>query len=175
MQRGAQRRGGRQQSIVVGDDRGFDKQRQPRRAAERGGVGAGAASACASATPSASREVGAARGEIAAQQQRRHLGVDHRVLRDGAGGALQRLRPLVDSGILQARNYNETMIVVRYVTLAALVLWIGVMIDARFGDALRRLPILPYACGAVVVAGLFVLKFLALRRWRSSGGPALRC
>jgi hypothetical protein len=52
------------------------------------------------------------------------------------------------------------MIVVRYVTLTALVLWISVMIDARFGDALRRFPYLPYACGGLVVAGLFVLKFL---------------
>jgi hypothetical protein len=52
------------------------------------------------------------------------------------------------------------MIVVRYLTLAALVLWIGVMVDARFGDALRRAPFLPYACGAIVVVGLFVLKFL---------------
>jgi hypothetical protein len=52
------------------------------------------------------------------------------------------------------------MIVVRYLTLVALVLWITVMVDARAGDALRRLQLLPYACGAIVVAGLFALKFL---------------
>ena len=52
------------------------------------------------------------------------------------------------------------MIVVRYLTLAALVLWIGLLADARFGDALRRVQYLPYACGAIVVAGLFALKFL---------------
>ena len=52
------------------------------------------------------------------------------------------------------------MIVVRYLTLAALVLWIGVMADVRFGDAIRAAPQLPYVCGAIVVAGLFALKFL---------------
>ncbi len=52
------------------------------------------------------------------------------------------------------------MIVVRYLTLAALVLWIGVMLDARFGDVIRRAQLLPYACGAIVVTGLFAAKFL---------------
>jgi hypothetical protein len=51
------------------------------------------------------------------------------------------------------------MIVVRYFTLVALVLWIAAMVDARFGDLLRRVPLLPI-CGVTVIAGLFALKFL---------------
>jgi len=52
------------------------------------------------------------------------------------------------------------MIVVRYATLAALVLWLGLMIGARFGDVMRHLPLLAPACGAVVVVGLFAIKFM---------------
>ena len=52
------------------------------------------------------------------------------------------------------------MIVVRYVTLAALVLWLAVMLQARAGDLLRQLPLVPVACGAVVFLGLFAMKFM---------------
>ena len=52
------------------------------------------------------------------------------------------------------------MIVVRYVTLVALVIWLGALVDERFGDLVRRAHLLTYACGAVTVAGLFVLKFM---------------
>jgi hypothetical protein len=52
------------------------------------------------------------------------------------------------------------MIVVRYATLAALVLWLSAMLGARFGDFLRPLPLLALACGAVTFVGLFVMKFL---------------
>ena len=55
---------------------------------------------------------------------------------------------LVDPGILQARNYNEEVIVVRYATLVALVIWLGAMVDERFGDVFRRAHLIPYACGA---------------------------
>ena len=52
------------------------------------------------------------------------------------------------------------MIVVRYVTLVALVIWLGAMVDERFGELVRRAHLLTYACGAVTVVGLFVLKFM---------------
>jgi hypothetical protein len=52
------------------------------------------------------------------------------------------------------------MIVVRYATLVALVIWMDAMAGAQFGDLLRRTPFIPYACGAAVVIGLFVLKFM---------------
>lgn len=52
------------------------------------------------------------------------------------------------------------MILVRYVTLVALVIWLGAMVDERFGDLLRRPHLISYACGAATVVGLFVLKFM---------------
>jgi len=52
------------------------------------------------------------------------------------------------------------MIVVRYATLVALVIWLGAMVGEQFGDVLRRVPLLPLACGGVVLVGLFVLKFM---------------
>lgn len=52
------------------------------------------------------------------------------------------------------------MIVVRYATLVALVIWIGAMLDQRVGDVLRRPQLIAYACGATTVVGLFALKFL---------------
>ena len=52
------------------------------------------------------------------------------------------------------------MIVVRYVTLVALVIWLGAMAGDQFGDLLRRIPLIPFACGAVMLVGLFVMKFM---------------
>jgi hypothetical protein len=52
------------------------------------------------------------------------------------------------------------MIVVRYATLVALVIWLGVMVGEQFGDLLHRIPLMPLACGGVVLVGLFVLKFM---------------
>jgi hypothetical protein len=52
------------------------------------------------------------------------------------------------------------MILVRYLTLVALVLWLGVLADERFGDLVHRAHLLVYACGAVTVTGLFVMKFM---------------
>jgi len=52
------------------------------------------------------------------------------------------------------------MILVRYATLVALVIWLGAMVDERFGDLFRRAHPLTYACGATMLVGLFVLKFL---------------
>ena len=52
------------------------------------------------------------------------------------------------------------MILVRYLTLVALVTWLGALADERFGDLLHRAHLLVYACGALTVTGLFVLKFM---------------
>lgn len=52
------------------------------------------------------------------------------------------------------------MILVRYATLVALVIWLGAMIDERFGDLFPRAHLIAYACGAATVVGLFVLKFM---------------
>ena len=49
---------------------------------------------------------------------------------------------------------------VRYVTLVALVLWLGAMVQERFGDVVGRAHLITYGCGAATVVGLFVLKFL---------------
>ncbi|MGE0705986.1 MAG: DUF4149 domain-containing protein, partial [Vicinamibacterales bacterium] len=77
------------------------------------------------------------------------------------------------------------MSVVRYVTLAALVVWLGgmlilggvvapaafdvlprVALDGRaiagdvFGEILRRFHLVAYGCGAIIFVGLFVMKFV---------------
>ena len=52
------------------------------------------------------------------------------------------------------------MILVRYATLVALVIWLGAMMDARFGDLFRGAHLITYACGAATVVGLIVLKFM---------------
>jgi choline-glycine betaine transporter len=52
------------------------------------------------------------------------------------------------------------MIVVRYGTLAALVLWLSAMLGARFGDLIGQRPLVSLACGAVTFVGLFAMKFL---------------
>jgi hypothetical protein len=52
------------------------------------------------------------------------------------------------------------MIVVRYVTLAALVLWLSAMLGTQFGGLLRQYPWATLACGAITVIGLFAMKFL---------------
>ena len=52
------------------------------------------------------------------------------------------------------------MIVVRYATLVALVIWLGAMMGERFGDMFRREHLVAYACGSATLVGLFVLKFM---------------
>jgi hypothetical protein len=52
------------------------------------------------------------------------------------------------------------MILVRYMTLVALVIWLGAMVDERFPDLFRRAHLVGAVCGAVTVTGLFVLKFV---------------
>ena len=52
------------------------------------------------------------------------------------------------------------MILVRYATLVALVVWLGAMVDERFGDLFSRAHLIAAVCGTVTLAGLFVLKFM---------------
>jgi len=52
------------------------------------------------------------------------------------------------------------MIVVRYATLVALVLWLGALIGARFGDLARRVEPFGYVYGAAILVGLLVMKFV---------------
>jgi hypothetical protein len=51
------------------------------------------------------------------------------------------------------------MIVVRYVALAALVVWLAGLLAAEFGDALRT-PLVAAGCGAVVLTSLIAIKFV---------------
>jgi hypothetical protein len=52
------------------------------------------------------------------------------------------------------------MIVVRYATLVALVVWLAAMMGEQFGDVMRGVNLVTYACGAATVVGLFVMKFM---------------
>jgi hypothetical protein len=52
------------------------------------------------------------------------------------------------------------VIAVRFATLVALVVWLGAMLAARFGDLLRRLDLVAYMCGGLIIVGLFVMKFI---------------
>jgi hypothetical protein len=52
------------------------------------------------------------------------------------------------------------MPVVRYAALVALVVWIGAMLNARAGDALRHVHLVAYACGAIALVALVVIKLV---------------
>jgi hypothetical protein len=52
------------------------------------------------------------------------------------------------------------MAVVRYVTLLALVVWLGVMQSVVFADRPQYAEWLPYACGGLMMVGLFAMKFV---------------
>ena len=57
------------------------------------------------------------------------------------------------------------MLAIRYVTLAALVVWLGGMVTfvlfiAPSAEEMRRFQSVGYACGAIVFVCLFVIKFV---------------
>jgi hypothetical protein len=52
------------------------------------------------------------------------------------------------------------MPVVRYVALAALVVWLGGTLQALGGDLVRPVQAVAYACGALILVGLFIMKFI---------------
>src|SRR5438093_10892298 len=52
------------------------------------------------------------------------------------------------------------MVVVRYATLMALVVWLGVIQSAMFFDRPDYADWLEYVCGGVVLVGLFAMKFV---------------
>ena len=92
----------------------------------------------------------------------------------------------VERGAVHGGNYNDGMLAVRYLALAALVVWLGGMVvlgvivapttfrvlqdadpgggrviaGALFGELLSRFDLLAYTCGGVVLVALFVMKFL---------------
>ena len=71
----------------------------------------------------------------------------------------------VERGCLQSCNYNDRMLAIRYLTLAALVVWLGglvtlgLVVGASTED-LRQFQLVGYACGAILFIGLLVLKFI---------------
>ena len=57
------------------------------------------------------------------------------------------------------------MLAIRYVTLAALVVWLGGLVTlglllAPSPEQLRQFRLIGYACGAIIFVCLFVLKFI---------------
>jgi|SRR5439155_10561497 len=52
------------------------------------------------------------------------------------------------------------MLAVRYVALAALVVWLGGMVTVVFGERLPPFHFVALICGAVVLVSLFVMKFV---------------
>jgi hypothetical protein len=52
------------------------------------------------------------------------------------------------------------MLAVRYVALAALVVWLGGMVTAAFGEFLRPFHLVSLGCGAVILVSLFIMKFV---------------
>jgi hypothetical protein len=52
------------------------------------------------------------------------------------------------------------MLAVRYVALAALVVWLGGMVTAVFGDFLRPFHLVSLACGSIILVSLFIMKFV---------------
>ena len=52
------------------------------------------------------------------------------------------------------------MLAVRFVALAALVVWLGGMVTAVFGERLPPFHVVALVCGAVILVSLFVMKFV---------------
>jgi hypothetical protein len=52
------------------------------------------------------------------------------------------------------------MVVVRYVALAALVVWLGGLVDVLYGDLLPRWRVVAFACGGLVLTSLLAMKFV---------------
>jgi hypothetical protein len=50
--------------------------------------------------------------------------------------------------------------VVRYLALAALVVWLSAQLAVAGGTMLQRIDLLTYACGAIVLVCLFLMKFV---------------
>jgi len=61
---------------------------------------------------------------------------------------------------LYLRNYNESMIAVRYIALLALVVWLGSMIALGFSSTHRGFHVVGYACGGLIVLCMLVMKFV---------------
>ena len=99
-------------------------------------------------------------GEVLSQEKQGFGGRGSRMIRCRGQYARRDRVEIGGRKVLQGANYNEPMIVVRFATLVALVVWLGAMTAARFGDLLRPMDLVAYACGAVTIVGLFVMKFI---------------
>src|SRR6185295_11777565 len=111
--------------------------------------------------------------------------LDRRIVRNRVHDAIG--EP-VDGGSIHGGNYNDRMLAIRYLALAALVVWLGGMVvlgllvapsifgtlqsathdaaqgrvlaGATFGEILRRFHYLAYGCGAILIAALLVMKLV---------------
>ena len=66
---------------------------------------------------------------------------------------------------MQSCNYNDPVLAIRYVTLAALVVWLGGMVTLTLLGApspadLRHFQSIEHLCGAIIFVCLFVIKFV---------------
>lgn len=52
------------------------------------------------------------------------------------------------------------MVVVRYVALAALVVWLGGLVDVLYGDLSRQWRLVAFTCGGLVLISLLAMKFV---------------
>ena len=102
-----------------------------------------------------------ARGEMTQQKQQRW--------RADALTARERVKDPISQPVQRSRqqscNYNDPMLAIRYVTLAALVVWLGGLVALGMlmmpsTEDLRRLQLVGYACGAIIFVGLLVIKFI---------------
>jgi len=60
----------------------------------------------------------------------------------------------------KASNYNDRMPVVRYVALAALVVWLGATTAALAGDLVRHVSVVSAVCGLLILVALLVMKLV---------------
>jgi len=163
-----------QDPLVVGKRGHFDKQRQPGGTADDRRFGRRGRKGVRERTAECVPEVLAIRAEVLTQQEGERGGFDHAGGTSGAvstvcAGVIAQERrvdargdrlQLRNPGGLQGANYNERMILVRYATLVALVLWLGALINERLGNVCWRGDTISYGCGIVTVVGLFVMKFM---------------
>ena len=161
--------------LVVGERGHFDKQREPGGTADDSRFGRRGRKGLRERTAESVAEVLAVGTEVLTQQEGERSGLDRADSTSGAVSMVRRVGVIaqerrVDArgdclqlrnpGCLQGANYNERMILVRFATLVALVLWLSALINERFGNLFWRVDTISYGCGIVTVVGLFVMKFM---------------
>jgi hypothetical protein len=159
-QRGGEITRGGGDAIVVGDGARIGEQREPRGAALRARFIGGARERVREREAERLAEIVAPGDDVVAQQERRGLGRGSAFADDAVDDASRDGVEVRGGGILQGANYNEGMFVVRFATLAALVVWLAAMTASRFGGLMERIDLVAYVCGAITLVGLFVMKFV---------------